>query len=175
MGDRVRGRGLRCGLSCRADAHVVDFNAGQQAGERRSLNRRTDPVFNGCRLAAASGVRPSVECFRRNRCERADSGILSRHQKFFCKNVFHRKATPFLGQTVFGQIFGRGAVTKISKWKVPPTGGQALQSARIIGARLGSPISRCQTGRARADRPGHPGWQCCPHSSLRSWCALTVQ
>src|SRR5262249_43474741 len=36
--------------------------------------------------------------------------------------------------------------------------GQArLQSVRIIGARLGSPISRCQTGRARADRPGRPG------------------
>src|SRR5262249_13350725 len=48
----------------------------------------------------------------------------------------------------------------------------ALQSARIIGARLGSPISRCQTGRARADRPGRPGWQCCPHSSLRSWWRL---
>ena len=45
-------------------------------------------------------------------------------------------------------------------------------SARTIGARLGSPISCSQMGRARADRPGRPGWQCCPHSSLRSWCAF---
>src|SRR6516225_10715969 len=26
---------------------------------------------------------------------------LSRHQKFFCKNVFHTKATPFMGQNHF--------------------------------------------------------------------------
>jgi hypothetical protein len=31
------------------------------------------------------------------------------HLKIFFKNAFHRKATPFLGQTVFGQIFGTGA------------------------------------------------------------------
>src|SRR6516164_7575103 len=41
---------------------------------------------------------------------------LSRHQKIFCKNVFHTKATPlYAGRTIFGQVFGRGAVTKIPK------------------------------------------------------------
>jgi hypothetical protein len=43
----------------------------------------------------------------------ADSGMLSRHQKFFCKNVFHTKATPFMGRTIFGQVFVRGDMTKI--------------------------------------------------------------
>src|SRR6516164_8763411 len=52
----------------------------------------------------------------------ADSGILSRHQKFFCKNVFHTKATPFTGRTIFGQVFVTEGMTKFSKWKVPPTG-----------------------------------------------------
>src|SRR6516165_2837558 len=30
---------------------------------------------------------------------------LSRHQKFFCKNVFHTKATPLWDRTIFGQVF----------------------------------------------------------------------
>src|SRR5262249_29990628 len=35
---------------------------------------------------------------------------LSRHQKFFCKNVFHTKATPFIGQNHFWTGFWeRGA------------------------------------------------------------------
>src|SRR5262249_45391132 len=59
--------------------------------------------------------------FPKNRCERTASGISPGTKKFFCKNVFHRKATPFLGQTVFGQVFVRGGMNKISKWKVPPT------------------------------------------------------
>src|SRR5215472_1354351 len=47
-----------------------------------------------------------------------------RHQKFFCKNVFRQKGYPLLGgRTIFGQVFGRGGMTEISKRKVPPTGG----------------------------------------------------
>jgi hypothetical protein len=44
-------------------------------------------------------------------------------KKFFCKNVFHTKATPLWDGTIFGQVFGRGGMTEISKRKVPPTGG----------------------------------------------------
>jgi hypothetical protein len=47
-------------------------------------------------------------------------------KKFFCKNVFHTKATPFMGRTIFGQVFVRGGMIKFSKWKVPPTGGERV-------------------------------------------------
>src|SRR6516164_3613856 len=55
----------------------------------------------------------------------ADSGILTRHQKFFCKNVFTQRLPPLPDRTIFGQVFVRGGMIKISKWKVPPTGGQS--------------------------------------------------
>jgi hypothetical protein len=42
---------------------------------------------------------------------------------FFCKNVFHTKATPFMGRTIFGQVFVRGGMTEISKMKSPPYRG----------------------------------------------------
>ena len=64
-----------------------------------------------------------------------------------------------------------------SKTRTPSTVNLTVKrrylTEREVERLMGSPISRCQTGRARADRPGHPGWQCCPHSSLRSWCALS--
>src|SRR5262249_54321475 len=37
----------------------------------------------------------------KNRCERAASGISPGTKKFFCKNVFHTKATSFIGQNHF--------------------------------------------------------------------------
>ena len=42
---------------------------------------------------------PSVECS--DRCERTASGISPDTKKFFCKDVFHTKATPFMGQNHF--------------------------------------------------------------------------
>ena len=94
---------------------------------------------------------------------------LSRHQKIFCKNVFHTKATPFMRAEPFlGKFLGEGPGLTSQNGKSPLP--EAKRAA--IGARLGSPIFRCQTGRGRADRPGRPGRQCCPHSSLRSWCAV---
>jgi hypothetical protein len=59
----------------------------------------------------------------------ADSGILSRHQKFFCNNVFHRKATPFMGQ-----VFVRGAMSNFQNPKVPLPGGRTCRTH--IQARL---------------------------------------
>src|SRR5215472_16321525 len=35
---------------------------------------------------------------------------LSRHQKIFCENVFHTKATPLWDRTFFGQVFIRGGM-----------------------------------------------------------------
>src|SRR6516162_562877 len=47
---------------------------------------------------------------------------LSRHQKFFCKNVFHTKATPLWDRTIFGEVCVRGGMIKFSKWKSPLPG-----------------------------------------------------
>ena len=62
---------------------------------------------------------------------------------FFCKNAFCQKGYPLLGaETIFGQVFGRGGMTKFSKWKVPPTGGSSAPQqpfGRTNGAR-GSPL-----------------------------------
>src|SRR5262252_8165930 len=41
---------------------------------------------------------------------------LPRHQKIFCKKRLSHKGYPlYAGRTIFGQVFGRGAVTKILK------------------------------------------------------------
>src|SRR5262249_45193343 len=61
--------------------------------------------------------------FPKNRCERAASGISPGTKKFFCKGVPHTKATPLWDGTIFGQVFVRGGMTKISKWKAPLPGG----------------------------------------------------
>ena len=46
-------------------------------------------------------------------------------KKFFCKNVFHTKATPFMGRTIFGQVFGGGGMSNFQKSKSPPYRGVA--------------------------------------------------
>src|SRR6516225_5072038 len=48
---------------------------------------------------------------------------LSRHQKIFLQKRLSHKGYPLWDRTIFGQVFVRGAMNKISKWKVPPTGG----------------------------------------------------
>jgi hypothetical protein len=62
----------------------------------------------------------------RRTATRVTCGALSRHQKFFCKSVFHTKATPFMGRTIFGQVFVREGITNFQNPKVPPTGGQRV-------------------------------------------------
>src|SRR6516165_8247660 len=80
-------------------------------------------------------------------------------KKFFCKNVLHTTATPFMRAEPFlGKFLGEGPGLTSQNGKSPLP--EAKRAA--IGARLGSPIFRCQTGRGRADRPGRLGWQCCP-------------
>src|SRR5215467_1563844 len=61
---------------------------------------------------------------------------LSLHQKIFSqKTSFTQRLPPLWDRTIFGQVFGRGAVIKFSKWKVPPTGGQE-RCDKLLVARL---------------------------------------
>ena len=67
----------------------------------KALSRGRDPAQLLIQRSTASGVRPSVECFPKNRCERAASGISAGTKKFFCKSVFHTKAIPLIGTEPF--------------------------------------------------------------------------
>ena len=62
---------------------------------------------------------------------------LSRHQKIFLQKRLSHKGYPLWDRTIFGQVFVRGAMNKISKWKVPPTGGGRATTGR--GLMLASP------------------------------------
>src|SRR6516225_4213924 len=99
-------------------------------GSIRSESRWQVPVRLGAQCLTqqrptASGARPSVECFRRTDASAPPAESLPT-PKFFCKSAFHRKAYPlYRDGTIFGQVFVRGGMIKISKWKVPPTGGQS--------------------------------------------------
>src|SRR5262245_11023533 len=55
--------------------------------------------------------------------EGAASEISPTPKNFFAKASFTQRL-PLCGtEPFFGQVFGRGGMTKFSKWKVPPTGG----------------------------------------------------
>src|SRR5262249_7667090 len=92
-----------------------------------SESGRQVPVPAQCNDTALGRIRcPAfTRVFPKNRCERAASGISPGTKNFFCKKVFHTKATPLWDRTIFGQVFGRGGMIKFSKWKVPPTGGSS--------------------------------------------------
>jgi len=57
-------------------------------------------------------------------------------KNFFAKASFTQRLPPLWDRTIFRQVFVRGGMIKFSKWKVPPTGGQA----------------RCDLGQARCDK-----------------------
>src|SRR6516162_6681523 len=96
-----------------------------------SESGRQVPVPLGGR-STASGVRPSVRVFPKNRCERAASGILSHTKKFFAKASFTQRLPPLWDRTIFGQVFVRGGMTEFSKWKVPLPGGQARRNKLLV-------------------------------------------
>src|SRR6516162_7971225 len=54
----------------------------------------------------------------------ADSGSLSWHQNFFCKNVFTQRLPLYGTEPFLGKFLG-GGMTEISKRKVPLPGGPA--------------------------------------------------
>jgi len=92
-----------------------------------------DPAQCLIQRSAASGVRPSVECFRSTDASAPPAESLLAPKIFFCKNVFRTKATAFIGQNHFCQVFVRGGMTKFSKWKVPLPGGQAPCNKLLVG------------------------------------------
>jgi hypothetical protein len=65
---------------------------------------------------------------------------------FFCTHAFHRKATLFSRQTVFGQVFGRGGMSKFQNPTVPPTGGPrrsaTCRSSRIWFSTVCASVTR---------------------------------
>jgi hypothetical protein len=56
------------------------------------------------------------------------------HQKIFLQKRFLQKDYPFLGQTIFGQVFGRGGMSNFQNPKVPPTGGLHLPHAHALSS-----------------------------------------
>jgi len=94
-----------------------------------------DPAQSLTQGSTASGVRPSVECFRRTDASAPPAESLLAPKNFFAKASFTQRLPPLWDGTIFGQVFVRGGMTKFSKWKVPPTGGS---SAPADGARADS-------------------------------------
>ena len=97
-----------------------------------SESGRQVPVPLGGR-STASGVRPSVRVFPKNRCERAASGILSRHQKIFLQKRPSHKGYPVSGQKPFlDRLLGEGARVKSPKRKSPLPGGPARRNKLLV-------------------------------------------
>src|SRR5262249_27867683 len=53
-------------------------------------------------------------------------------KNFFAKTSFTQRLPPLSDRTIFGQVFVRGGMIKFSKWKVPPTGGQARRNKLLV-------------------------------------------
>ena len=89
-------------------------------------------------------------------CPQADLGPSIRSKSspapdnFFCKNTLHRNATPVLGQTVFGQVFGRGGMSNFQNPTVPPTGGSRLPRAHPSSFEMRRTGVGRQSNRARS-------------------------
>src|SRR5262249_51467560 len=76
-----------------------------------------DTTLNRIRCPAFTRV------FPKNRCEHAASGISPGTKKFFCKNVFHTKATPLMGQNQILPRFRGRDMKQFLNFTLPPTGG----------------------------------------------------
>jgi hypothetical protein len=64
------------------------------------------------------------------------------HLKIFLQKRLLRKGYPlFLGQTVFGQVFGRGGMSNFQNPKVPPTRGVASATRTLLSIKGGSALS----------------------------------
>src|SRR5262249_38211040 len=112
-------------------SNLVDCSTGRSAGSAplRILSTKT------ARQAKLSRNFGSLTAAALRAGASADSGILSRHQKFFCKNVFRQKGYPLLGgRNIFGQFFGRGGISNSQNSKVPLPGGRICRTH--IQARL---------------------------------------
>ena len=94
--------------------------------------------------ATASGVRPSLECFRRTNASAPPAESLSAPKNFFAKTSFTQRQPPLWDRTIFGQVFVRGGMIKFSKWKVPPTGDHSslLRPSQAHCSLLGDALHR---------------------------------
>src|SRR5262249_35627366 len=96
---------------------------------------------------------PFTRVFPKNRCERTASGISPGTKKFFCKNVFHTKATPFNGTEPFlAKFLGEGPNRFFGNQKAPPPGGLAgkLNNFNRGGRACRAPVQLDQHGRCAA-------------------------
>src|SRR6516162_9892305 len=96
----------------------------------RSESRWQVPVRLGAQCLTqqrptTSGARPSVECFRRTDASAPPAESLPAPKIFLQKRLSQKSYPLYRDGTIFGQVFVRGGMIKISKWKVPPTGGQS--------------------------------------------------
>ena len=96
-----------------------------------SESGRQVPVPLGGR-STASGVRPSVECFRRTDASAPPAESSRTPKNFFAKASFTQRLPPLWDRTIFGQVFVRGGMTEFSKWKVPLPGGQARRNKLLV-------------------------------------------
>jgi hypothetical protein len=107
----------------------------------REVRGRKRYVAGTSHNARPISVWPPVECFRRSDATAPPAESLPAPKNFFAKASFTQRLRSFMGKTIFGQVFVRGAMTKISKWKVPPTGGQSRGSTfRRTNGAGGSPL-----------------------------------
>jgi hypothetical protein len=70
--------------------------------------------------------------------KRRQRNLLPHLKIFFAKTPSTEKATPFLGQTVFGQVFGRGGMSNFQNPTVPPYRGvaPAAGTSKLVGDAL---------------------------------------
>jgi hypothetical protein len=80
--------------------------------------------FRPHRRAAAFLGTPGPAAGALSRRKRRQRNCSPAPENFFA-NGFHRKATPFMGRTIFGQVFVREGMTEISKMKSPPYRGSS--------------------------------------------------
>ena len=86
--------------------------------DRETSGMESNSALGRCRLnvriAAASGLPHFANASLKSATSRHRAIYSSTSspapENFFCTHAFHRKATLFLRQTVFGQVFGRGGM-----------------------------------------------------------------
>jgi hypothetical protein len=80
----------------------------------------------------ASGVRPSVERFRRTDASAPPTESLPTPKTFFAKASCTQRLPLYRDRTIFGRVFVRGGMTKFSKMESPPTGGSRRAGNELL-------------------------------------------
>ena len=94
--------------------------------QRNNAGDAIGKYLGGCSLAQR---KPSDQRFASSKFERAPPAeSLPAPKNFFAKTSFAQRLPSLWDRTIFGQVFGRGGMTEISKRKVPLPGGQARRN-----------------------------------------------